>query len=1213
MNVGSLMIIIGANTAGLSRAVRDVRILEKQVMSSTSVMSAALASFGRNLTQFVTIPMALVGAGAVAAFSEFEFNLAKITGLVGIAKDQTKAWGDELLDFAGKVGKGPKELSDALYYVTSSGFKSAEAMDILKISAQAAAVGLGETKDVADIVTSAMNAYGKANITAAQATDILVMTVREGKGEPADMIRAFSTVIPVAAKIGLSFDQVGAAMAAMTRLGTSSATSAVYLRQMLFTLLKPSQKTETALQKMKTSTQELRDSLRSEGLLPTLEKLKKLTAEYGETMMGNVFPNIRAFMGVIDLTGENLEENKKVFEALAKASGALDFAIASVSDTWKYQWNQTVAQGKVFLTQFGEVLARNLLPTLNNIKEGLANLGALFTELNPSVQNLIIKIGGAVLALGPFLLLLGSVRAMLVGMVPVINFVGKALVFLSNSVLAMSIPVKVAVLALTALSMILLSLEKHAKQAKAAELSLNKMRNESAKNVAQEVAELQKLNAVALNEYSTKAEKAAAIKRINELSPEYLGFINEETIRTGQAVQAMDLYVQSLQAKNELQLIGARLDEIQTRKIELLTNATAVRISRLEGLWVAIKAGVSPQTYEEKLMEKRVKMGNKLITVLENEKAALEKRNIQLKLTSFNSDVEAGYEDISRRLGDMQFSVEYVSKNKASVETLKADIEAQMKLIEDYTEFLAQQERERLMTDAKGAAMRRAIQKASTAEQRMLAQSVYDIWVHSVVSENKVINEELQRKLGYYNNFYNQLDLLVQKVSEIKIPKISDAEAAATKMENLWEDFATAMRSANNQVEVFEGSFDWTDSVEEKVKAIERVLKGISELPKIQFEAQMKTSKVQNLQEVYKIFKTYEDMQEIMKDVEKDQEDFWKSIENDMLNYVESLSELDTFEGVLTNLGLNLGYLTVQATNMGAAFDPVTAKLNLYEKALELLDGLVGFFTEDQKAMYAAIVKTTEGLKKQAESMDSLEKVTKKISEIDEKIRALGDSSEFLEEKLTLAQQKLRILIGAKDLENIDEWKNKVREAVFAVVELQMALEMKNLKNTAITSFFTNLGESIGNAAAGAEGAWDSLLMGLLDIVRQIGEVLIGLGALMMANPLTFGAGLTYALVGAAIVAFASYGSAALKKSSDTRSATREAPGFAMGGIVPPGYPNDSYPAMLTSGEAVIPAKKLPEFTKEKVDLNVTVQGVVRGSDLHYIIKEVDRKYKNSY
>jgi hypothetical protein len=42
--------------------------------------------------------------------------------------------------------------------------------------------------------------------------------------------------------------------------------------------------------------------------------------------------------------------------------------------------------------------------------------------------------------------------------------------------------------------------------------------------------------------------------------------------------------------------------------------------------------------------------------------------------------------------------------------------------------------------------------------------------------------------------------------------------------------------------------------------------------------------------------------------------------------------------------------------------------------------------------------------------------------------------------------------------------------------------------------------------------------------------------------------------------------------------ATINAQQFAKGGVVPPGYPNDSYPARLTSGETVTPPGQLPDF-----------------------------------
>lgn len=41
---------------------------------------------------------------------------------------------------------------------------------------------------------------------------------------------------------------------------------------------------------------------------------------------------------------------------------------------------------------------------------------------------------------------------------------------------------------------------------------------------------------------------------------------------------------------------------------------------------------------------------------------------------------------------------------------------------------------------------------------------------------------------------------------------------------------------------------------------------------------------------------------------------------------------------------------------------------------------------------------------------------------------------------------------------------------------------------------------------------------------------------------------------------------------------------LALGGIVPPGYPNDSYPALLTSGETVVPPDRLPEMMGQEID-----------------------------
>jgi hypothetical protein len=70
-------------------------------------------------------------------------------------------------------------------------------------------------------------------------------------------------------------------------------------------------------------------------------------------------------------------------------------------------------------------------------------------------------------------------------------------------------------------------------------------------------------------------------------------------------------------------------------------------------------------------------------------------------------------------------------------------------------------------------------------------------------------------------------------------------------------------------------------------------------------------------------------------------------------------------------------------------------------------------------------------------------------------------------------------------------------------------------------------------------------------------------------------------------------------------------PKLATGGIIPPGFPNDSFPAMLSSGEAVIPLDRHNDFIGNKeINLNIRLTGDVRARDneLAYIINQVIKK-----
>jgi hypothetical protein len=199
----------------------------------------ALASAGRAVVDFVR--------GSEEAAKQYQKTMAEIVGLTGTSTQAVGQLSQQVLQLAGPVAKAPQELADALYFVLSSGVDAAHAMDVVTASAKASAAGLGETKIVADLVTSVMNAYGQQNISAAHATDILTQAVKDGKGEPDAYAAALGRVLPIASAAGVNFEQVAASIATMTRTGLDANEATTALRGIIGSLEAPVAKTRSAL------------------------------------------------------------------------------------------------------------------------------------------------------------------------------------------------------------------------------------------------------------------------------------------------------------------------------------------------------------------------------------------------------------------------------------------------------------------------------------------------------------------------------------------------------------------------------------------------------------------------------------------------------------------------------------------------------------------------------------------------------------------------------------------------------------------------------------------------------------------------------------------------------------------------------------------------------------------------------------------------------
>ena len=310
-------------------------------VSRAAGVTGAMGGAASALTKSLIGPGALVFAlGAAVKWAnetsatqeKFAGEVIKLRTQIGLTTEEMNGMAMAALSLGGSTTKGPQELAEAMFFIASAGLRGKSALDVLRSSAQLSAIGLGETKTVADLLTSAVNAYGEEALSAAYASDVLVNAVRLGKLEADSLAGSVGRVLPIASAMGVSFEEVGGIMAAMSKTGTDAATATTQLRAIMVSLLSPSEQANAVLTELGLTQQGVRDVIMEDGLWPALLLLNDAVGD-NTSKFAELFPNVRALAGVMDLLGPQLQGNIELMDGMAESTGVAAEAMAIYSQS----------------------------------------------------------------------------------------------------------------------------------------------------------------------------------------------------------------------------------------------------------------------------------------------------------------------------------------------------------------------------------------------------------------------------------------------------------------------------------------------------------------------------------------------------------------------------------------------------------------------------------------------------------------------------------------------------------------------------------------------------------------------------------------------------------------------------------------------------------------------------------------------------------------
>ncbi len=384
-----------------------------QDAANTSVEESGASMKGATVAAGLTAAaVAGIGYESVKAAANFQEATTVLQTSGGETAAQMAAVREGILSIASSTGTEIQELTNGMYMIGSAGFTGAKGLTVLTAAAQGAKAENADLATVSNALTTILKDYGLGADKATASMDQLIAVVQNGKTTTEALASSLSNVLPIASAAGLSFAQVGGAMATMTGEGMSAQQAAQDLANTIRGLQSPNQVAINEMQAFGLNANQVSQQLGKKGLTGTLEELTSAITQH----MG---PSGQVIMSTFQQAKSAAADANQEISAMPASLRKLATAFLNGSVTSK-QW-RTDLQGL-------DPVSAHLLTQFAGTAEKAHSFNSLLTSGSPAAQTYtaaLSKMLGGATGLNTALMLTGANTATFQSNVKAVGDAGK--------------------------------------------------------------------------------------------------------------------------------------------------------------------------------------------------------------------------------------------------------------------------------------------------------------------------------------------------------------------------------------------------------------------------------------------------------------------------------------------------------------------------------------------------------------------------------------------------------------------------------------------------------------------------------------------------------------------------------------------------------------------------------------------------------------------
>ncbi|MGN0621133.1 MAG: phage tail tape measure protein [Porcipelethomonas sp.] len=337
------------------------------------------------------------------AAAEFETGIAKISTIADTSQISIGAISSDISALSSETGQSVNGLSEAAYQAMSASVDTESAVEFVEKANQLAVGGFTQQATAADVLTTAINAYGLEVSETTRISDMLIETQNLGKTTVDELAQSMGRVIPLASAYNVGMDNLSAAYAEMTKNGIATAESTTYIKSMLNELGDTSSEISEVL------TEETGKSfaqLMQEGnSLGDVLQIIGQSIDGDATAFNNLWSSQEAGIGALSLFNSGAEAFNSTLEQMKDSAGATSKAYETMTSTTEFA-------SKRMTNSFSNLeiaIGKQLNPIMESFYDTSADIldsAAGFVEENPAVVAAVSAvatgIGALTVAVGGF-------------------------------------------------------------------------------------------------------------------------------------------------------------------------------------------------------------------------------------------------------------------------------------------------------------------------------------------------------------------------------------------------------------------------------------------------------------------------------------------------------------------------------------------------------------------------------------------------------------------------------------------------------------------------------------------------------------------------------------------------------------------------------------------------------------------------------------------